>query len=234
MTVDTAPRRVLHLERSPFDPKLIAIATLGVLVLTGIGWLAGQPLEGDPPAFDAWLADWAAAPADTAAFTVVEVIGRIGHLTVVTAVAVVIAAIARWRSGRWDGALLLMAVLGGATVVTGLLKLLIDRDRPDDSLTVTAAFPSGHAVRGVAVLILVGWLVRAWSRRPLVRATAIPVAVLLVAVNGVARVVLGVHWPTDVLAGFVLGGAWVALAFALVRPTVTEQPPTPAGQPAPS
>ncbi len=221
---DVRTRRVLQLGRSPFEPALMVRSTVAGLALIGLGWVLGLPLSGEPPPFDARLAEAMTAPQDTTTFAIVEAIGRVGHLIVVTGLAVVVALIARWRSGGWGLALLMVAVLGGATAITGALKLLVDRARPDDALTLTAAFPSGHAVRGVAVFVLVGWIVRAWSRRPTVQVLAIPVALVLVAVNGVARVMLGVHWPTDVLVGFLLGGSWVLISFALVRPRAVDAP----------
>lgn len=230
MTTTTDPRaaagahrdRVLRIERSPFEPAILLQLTVATVVLVGVGWLLGLPVESTPPTFDARAVDAVAAPPGTTWFDVVAAIGRVGHLAVIAPLAVVVALIARWRSGRWELALLMAAVLGGATGVTGALKLLVERARPDDSLTLTAAFPSGHAVRGVAVLGLIGWIVRAWSRRSWVRALAIPTAVALIAVNGAARVVLGVHWPTDVLAGFLLGGLWLAISFRLIGPHVVD------------
>lgn len=212
--------RVLRIRRSPFEPAVFLQLTVASLVLVGIGWLLGLPVETTPPAADVRAVEAVSARPGSTWFAVVSTIGRIGHLAVIASVALLIALIARWRSGRWELGLVMVTVLGGATGVTGALKLLVERARPEDSLTVTAAFPSGHTVRGVAVLGLVAWIVRAWSQRRWVQALAIPVAVLLIAVNGAARVVLGVHWPTDVLAGFLLGGAWLAVSFVLIGPHV--------------
>lgn len=217
-------RRYLYLERSPFEVGVSVRLALAGLALLGVGLLLHLPLAGDPPAFDAELAALATAPADGPAADAAAAIGRIGHLTIVAAVAAVIALVAWRRSGRVDVALLLLTVLGGATVLTGLVKVLTDRARPDDTLTLSAAFPSGHTVRGVAVLGLVAWILRQWSHRSSVQQLVIPVAVALVLVNGAARVVLGVHWPTDVAAGFLLGGAWLFVCCHLLAPRVSAAP----------
>jgi undecaprenyl-diphosphatase len=223
---DTLPQRYLHLERSPFEVRSVLVLGAAAVALTGIGLLLALPLAGEAPAFDARLAAAATAPEDGSARQVAATIGRIGHLVIVAAIAVVVGLVARWRSGRWDIGLLLAAVLGGATVVTGVLKVLTDRARPDDTLTLSAAFPSGHTVRGAAVLGLVAWIVRQWSHNAAVRRLALPVAVVLVVVNGVARVVLGVHWPTDVAAGLLLGSAWLLACCAVLRPQVSTTPGT--------
>jgi undecaprenyl-diphosphatase len=221
---DAPPQRYLHLERSPFEVRSALMLGAAALLLTGIGLLLALPLAGDAPAFDARLAAVATAPEDDAARQVAAAVGRVGHLVIVATIAVVVALVARWRSGRWDIGLLLAAVLGGATVVTGVLKALTDRARPDDTLTLSAAFPSGHTVRGAAVLGLVAWIVRQWSHHAAVRRLAVPVAVVLVVLNGVARVVLGVHWPTDVAAGFLIGAAWLLACCAVLRPQVSTPP----------
>ena len=221
--------RVLRIRRSPFELAVFLQLTVATMVLVAVGWLLGLPIESTPPAADVAVVDSVSATPGTTAYDIVAAIGRVGHLAVIAPLALLIALIARWRSGCWELGLLMATVVGGATGVTGALKLLVERARPDDSLTLTAAFPSGHAVRGVAVLGLIGWIVRAWSRRRTVRALAIPLAVALIVVNGVARVVLGVHWPTDVLAGFLLGGAWLAVSFRLIGPHVVDtREPAPA------
>ena len=84
----------------------------------------------------------------------------------------------------------------------------------------SSAFPSGHAVRAVAVYGLVAWLLLVLVRHRVVRLVAIPAAAGLIALNGIARVALGAHWPTDVLAGVAIGAAWLACSLLLLRPRV--------------
>lgn len=214
------PRGTLRLTRSPFELAVLARLGGAALVLLATGYLLGSPLaEAPAPAFDAALARRFTAPPGTAQAWTALLLGRVGHLIAVTAVAAVIALVARRRSGHWDVALLLTTVLGGATAITGALKLLVDRARPDGAVALTAAYPSGHTVRAVAVFGLVAWVLRYWTRRPTVRVLVVPIALALVAVNGAARVVLGVHWPTDVLVGLFLGGAWLGVSFRVLRPS---------------
>lgn len=215
------PRRTLRLERSPFEPAVLAQLAVAAVALVAIGAAIGLPLADAPaPALDAQLSARATAPVDSGAWSAARLLGRVGHLVIVSVVAAVIALIARRRSGRWDVFWLLATVLGGATVITGVLKVLIDRARPEgaDALALSAAYPSGHTVRAAAVFGLVAWVLRYWTRHPVVRRLTIPVAIALVLVNGIARVVLGVHWPSDVLVGLVLGGAWLAVSFRSLRP----------------
>jgi membrane-associated phospholipid phosphatase len=214
-------RRTLRLERSPFEPAVLLRLAAAAAVLLVVATLLGFLVAGDPPPrFDARIAEATTAPTDTTLNAVAYVLGRVGHLWIVAVLALVLAVVARLRSGRWDLALLLATVLGGATVMTGLVKLVTDRARPDGATvsTLSAAFPSGHSVRAAAVFGLTAWVLRAWSRRATVQRLVIPAAVVLVLLNAAARVVLGVHWPTDVIAGITLGTVWLVLCLRFLRP----------------
>ncbi|MGW3014238.1 phosphatase PAP2 family protein [Streptomyces sp. NPDC001219] len=112
-------------------------------------------------------------------------------------------------------------VAATALVGTGLqqvLKALVGRDRPvwPDPVDTAhyAAFPSGHAMSALVAGALVLWLLRLGGARPLWRRTARAVVVVSVVGVGFTRVYLGVHWLSDVVGGWLLGGALVAAAAA--------------------
>ncbi|MFD5035503.1 phosphatase PAP2 family protein [Streptomyces sp. NPDC058405] len=121
------------------------------------------------------------------------------------------------RGGR------LLAVWVSATSAVGAalsqgLKAGVGRERPQwpdpvDSAHF-AAFPSGHAMTATVTCGLLLWLLRRQGAGPLVWRTALAVAVLSVAGVGLTRLWLGVHWGTDVLGGWLLGGCLVALSIA--------------------
>jgi membrane-associated phospholipid phosphatase len=146
----------------------------------------------------------------------------VGDLPVVSAVTLVVVAIAYWRSRRWDLGWLSLAVIGGALAVTATIKLLTDRVRPDGGLTDTlsSAFPSGHAVRAAAVYTLVAWLVVRWTspHRRAARIATVATAVTMVLAIGVSRLLLAAHWLSDVVGGYLLGVLWVAVCVAVTRP----------------
>ena len=118
-------------------------------------------------------------------------------------------------AGRHRAALLLVAVFIGALVTNDLLKLAFDRPRPDAILQsariFSSGFPSGHAALSSAVYFYAGLL--AGSGRRITRTFLLYLAGFVVLVIGFSRLYLGVHYPTDVLAGWCVGGAWV-LAFS--------------------
>ncbi|MCQ6554723.1 phosphatase PAP2 family protein [Streptomyces sp. C10-9-1] len=105
-------------------------------------------------------------------------------------------------------------VLGAA--VQQVLKALVDRRRPafPDPVDTAhfSAFPSGHAMTAALGCGLLVWLVRRWSPSRRLLAAAAAAAAVSIAGVGLTRVYLGVHWPSDVLAGWLLGLAAAALA----------------------
>ena len=118
------------------------------------------------------------------------------------------------------GAFVIGAVAGGALVAYGL-KFLYDRARPDllptDMVPGDPSFPSGHAaLSAVAYLTLSLLLARTVPRREQ-KVYVVGLGVLLTLAVGISRVYLGVHWPSDVLAGWTVGGVWALVCWQTER-----------------
>ncbi|MGQ4416957.1 phosphatase PAP2 family protein [Streptomyces sp. SAS_269] len=124
-----------------------------------------------------------------------------------------------WRRAAWWTALWLAVAVALATILQQGVKTAVGRPRPAwpdpvDSAHY-AAFPSGHAMTATVVCGLLLWLLhRRGAGRALWR-TAVAVAAVSVAGVGLTRVWLGVHWPSDVLGGWLLGALVVAVAVAV-------------------
>ncbi|MBL1106730.1 phosphatase PAP2 family protein [Streptomyces sp. 5-8] len=121
-----------------------------------------------------------------------------------------------WRLAAWWTALWLAVTCALATIVQQAVKAAVDRPRPVWADPVDsahyAAFPSGHAMTATVVCGLLLWLLhRCGPARALWR-TAVAAALVSVAGVGVTRVWLGVHWPSDVLGGWLFGALLTALA----------------------
>jgi undecaprenyl-diphosphatase len=121
-----------------------------------------------------------------------------------------------WRLAAWWTAAWLAVTCALGTLLQQALKAAVDRPRPvwPDPVDSAhyAAFPSGHAMTATVVCGLLLWLLHHYGVARALFRTALTVAVISVAGVGLTRVWLGVHWPSDVLGGWLLGALVTALA----------------------
>ncbi len=120
--------------------------------------------------------------------------------------------------GKRHLALLLVIAVGGGLLLASGLKEFFDRPRPDlvpHAVRVyTQSFPSSHAMLSAVTYLTLGALLARSQPRWGLKAYMLGVAILLTLLIGMSRVYLGVHWPTDVLAGWCAGAAWAMLCWA--------------------
>lgn len=137
--------------------------------------------------------------------------------TVVLSLFTVLLAVGLLRAGRPRTALLLAAVAAGAAGWTFLLKQVFERRRPEEVLALASvtglSYPSGHSLASAAIYGTAAVLLGAHRRNRVDRVLAAASTLLLLAAIGTSRIYLGVHYPSDVLAGFCAGLAW---AFTLL------------------
>ncbi|WP_202389935.1 phosphatase PAP2 family protein [Parapontixanthobacter aurantiacus] len=126
-----------------------------------------------------------------------------------------------WLIGKVRAMLLVLGAIGSGLLVSTLLKQGFDRTRPDlvphDSLVYTASFPSGHSMMAaITYLTLAALLARVLPNRA-TKVYFLALAVIVTVGVGVSRVYLGVHWPSDVLAGWAVGASWALLFWLIAR-----------------
>ena len=113
---------------------------------------------------------------------------------------------------RWSEAVVVLVGAVGGVEISQALKHLFLRERPELAYRAVEAanpsFPSGHAMLSAVVFLTLGALAARFSDRRRVKALALGAAVLLSLLVGASRVYLGVHWASDVLAGWSVGAAW--------------------------
>lgn len=200
---------------------LVALAVSAALILGFVG-IADEVLEGETHALDmavlqalraddgtpigpGWLTEAMRDLTALGSFSVLGlmVIGVLGYLLL--------------TGKRVMALLVLVSVIGGA-LVSSILKELFSRPRPSfehAAEVFTASFPSGHALISTVTYLTLGALLARVQASARLRIYIIAIAVLLSLVIGLSRLYLGVHYPTDVLAGWCLGAAWAGLCLAV-------------------
>lgn len=189
--------------------------------------LADNVMEGDTSNFDRTILLSMRDPqnlSDPIGPRWVEEIGRdltaLGGTAVLTLLTLAVVGFLVLEGKRRMAAVLILATLGALGAST-LLKLSIDRDRPNlvphGSMVYTASFPSGHSMLAASTyLTLAALLARAHSNRR-IKAYILLIAIVTTLLVGISRVYLGVHWPTDVLAGWTAGAGWALLCWLVAR-----------------
>lgn len=124
-------------------------------------------------------------------------------------------------AGKWQLALFVLVAVGGGQIVASLLKLGVDRPRPDLvphlMRETSLSFPSGHAMMSAVTYLTLGSLLARIVPERRLKIFFILVAVVLTLLVGVSRIYLGVHWPSDVLAGWCAGFAWAIACWLIAR-----------------
>lgn len=187
---------------------LLALGLAGFVVVASAyvsgGWLVER---------DESLAEWVAATMPTWAEWCARALSWVGGLVGTTAVAVVAVVVLRRRGRALDAALVVASVVGAQMLVLGL-KHAYARPRPDAGSAVALpgsySFPSGHAATGVALFALLGLLAAAAARTGFGRASWLVLGCAVGVAIGTSRIVLNVHYASDVVAGALLGLSWLA------------------------
>ena len=188
-------------------PGRLAGAWLALLGITAM--LAAYGATAGDASWEVATTRWIQGASPGILETVAELMTTIGRWPLSTVIPA-IAILAIWLSGRrWLSVFLALAALAGVT--SAVVKELVDRPRPPDSLVNVAhqlgdpSFPSGHVL---GATLLYGFLIYSAElciagRR--LRRIVQALLVLAIGLMGYARIELGAHWPTDVLGGYALG-----------------------------
>jgi undecaprenyl-diphosphatase len=185
--------------------------------------IAGDVIEGDTTSLDRAILLALRDPADPAeplgprwfeeAMRDITGLGGNAVLTIVTLAALAYLLMVRKRGA----ALLLLAAVAGGMLLSTALKLGFERPRPDlvphGMEVYTASFPSGHAMLSAVTYLTLGALLARVQPRRRLKAFLLGLAVFITVLVGVSRIYLGVHWPSDVLAGWCGGAAWASLCW---------------------
>ena len=210
-------------------PLLELRPLIGILLLGAAAWifieLADEVVEGETIPFDETLLLAFRTSADPATplgplwlQDAIRDITALGGYTVLSIVTLSAAAYL-WLAGQGRVALFIVVAAAGAILLVTLLKIGFDRPRPDLVThlvtTETPSFPSGHSTASAAVYLMLGALLARVQRRRRLRLFFVGLGVAMTVLVGLSRVYLGVHWPSDVVAGWTLGGGWAVACWLL-------------------
>lgn len=119
--------------------------------------------------------------------------------------------------GKRRAALFVLAAVAGGQLLSSLFKHGFDRPRPDlvphGAVVYTASFPSGHSMMAAVTYLTLGALLARMHAPPRLKAFFVAVAAVLTVLVGVSRVYLGVHYPTDIVAGWAAGAVWAIVCW---------------------
>lgn len=199
-------------------PQALALAGAGLLlvVLLGVAVANGLTLG-----IDVAIIRTVRDPSLVAALAFLEPITQLGSTPVVSAVALLALVVEALARRPWLGASAAVTI-GLVALVNGGIKRVVDRARPDLLPPILAeagySFPSGHSSSAMVAYGIVAVLVARSPRLPgWVRRTAVFACAAVIGLVGLSRVYVGVHFPSDVLGGWLLGGVVVLLFAELTR-----------------
>lgn len=157
------------------------------------------------------------APTLTTFFYGATIVGNVGVMTAIT----VVTMLALWWRRRGAEALLLGIVVGAGALISTFVKRVTERPRPDAANAIievpaSFSFPSGHSMASLLYFGVLAYLaLRRTSWPSWAKALSVGACIAAAVTIGLSRVYLGVHWPSDVLASWLLGGAWLAVALGV-------------------
>ena len=179
--------------------------------------LADEVRDGDTQGFDkatlVFLRSNFASPSLDSAMLVLTDFGGVLAITVITTAMVAF----MWHKRMFSRVAVLLLSMGGIAAAVTVLKLIIARERPSDVGSIISeasfSFPSGHSMGSMGLAVAVVLLL--WPTKW--RVYVLVAAAIYVLAIGFSRLYLGVHYPTDVLAGWLLGAGWVVAVYAIFK-----------------
>lgn len=211
--LETAPKPTAAVET--LTALSLAVAALSLFLFS---WIANNVAHDRTATFDAnlrWQIHGFASPLLTKTMIWISFLGS-GGLAILAVIALVAFLRLRWRrAALWLGITML-----GALVLEGTLKYAFDRPRPPSFFVAplyTPSFPSGHSLVSFCFYFVMAGLLADRVRSSLLRVLVWVVAALLIFAIGLSRIYLGVHYPSDVIAGYLAATLWVSTMISVDR-----------------
>jgi membrane-associated phospholipid phosphatase len=204
-----------HAERWPFSVKIFLSFALFLAASIGFASLADEVREGETLVLDQSILEAIHAGSNDFWNSFFLIVTHLGDVTSVVAITLTVVLFLALKK-RYKYILLVVAGVGGAAALNLILKLIFERARPDlwhQLVTETSfSFPSGHAMASAALAFCIA--VVFWRSR--YRVPVLITALMYVFLIGFSRLYLGVHYPSDVLAGWLMSAAWVLTVIGVI------------------
>jgi undecaprenyl-diphosphatase len=208
-------------------PEVWMLATVFAIagLVLAFGHIAEEVLEGDATKFDQTILLFFRNASDLSGpigppwvlemARDITALGSYAVLSIIFCAVVTYLFMARQRAA----AFWVLAAVGGGVLLSNVLKLAYERPRPDivphAARVFTTSFPSGHATLSAITYLTLGALLASLHGSLRFKVYFLGLAILLTIAIGISRIYLGVHYPTDVLAGWCIGAAWAALCWSI-------------------
>lgn len=230
MTMTFDPRNLLRAIWTFVRAEVVLVAALAIIAAAVLAFagIADEMSEGDAHAFDMTVLEAlhpdAANPSDPVGPQWLD--RAAADLTALGSVSV-LAALSLGAAGflalyrKWIEAGIIVVAFGGGLTISQALKGMFGRERPPEvyraAEILNASFPSGHALLSAVVFLTLGAMLAQAAKGRVARIYVMGVAIALTLLVGITRVYLGVHWATDVLGGWTMGGAWATACWLAER-----------------
>lgn len=189
-----------------------------VLLLAGLGWLCQEVWEKEAFQFDTTLLLWLHQRANPLLDQLMLSITRLGNPAIVVMIVLTNLGWFLWRQRRLE-ALMLIVACAGAVILNKALKLVFARPRPSLWTPLiqehSYGFPSGHALGSLVLYGFLAYILACWYPRQ--SRWIYGIATSAIVLIGFSRLYLGVHYPTDVAAGFSVGFLWLMLCILILK-----------------
>ncbi len=205
------------------EAVLVAALLITGLSIIAFAEIADDVAEADTQAFDRFVLEAVRTPGEPGnpigphwVEIAMADLTALGGIAVLVVIALVVSGFLLMRR-RAIAVMFLATALGGGIVLSQFLKGAFGRERPPVDFraveAVNPSFPSGHAMLSAVVYLTIGSLVAKAMPQKRLKAYVMGVAIVLALVVGLSRVYLGVHWASDVTAGWCIGAAWATVCW---------------------
>jgi undecaprenyl-diphosphatase len=241
-------RRHVRNAYTAFGIFLVAGAAIAIVFTWAFSEIADRVRKGHTQGVDDAVMRWIAAHQYKPLQTAMLEITSLGTGTVVGMI-VLVSGLFLWLNHHKHSAILLMAATLGGLVLDNLMKIGFNRPRPHifewGTYAMSSSFPSGHAMSSAIVYGTVAYLAARLQQNLASRILTMTLAALIIVMICFSRLYLGVHYPSDVLAGVMIGLAWAGFCMAILEATqlyakynapqmLEDERPAPAGPAAPA